>query len=562
MTRTDQKDVRDVCASHARVEDGQASTKVVLEPFERGEHPSAGAGSFDHYARLVQRLLRVPTSLVTILEEHRQVFPGAVGLAEPYLSARQTPLSHSFCKYVAVDGAPLLIEDARKDARVADNPAVAELDVIAYAGWPVVDRDGRVVGSVCAIDSEPRAWSPDDVAVLEQLAAACSVELSKARALAEEGEDLARTIFDSIDVAMAFYDERGHLVLANALARRLAGTAGFHLDGPERAGAHVRRADNQTLVPPEDQLIARALRGEFVTREMLWVGPPGTQFALEASSHQVFRPDGTVWGTLISAQDVTDLARALQLKEDFIPTVAHELLTPLSTMMGHVELLLDDVEGRDDDLERTARRIRGAATKLSDRMTELLNIADDRRKLSLRPANLADVARSVGASFMTQATAAGITLSTEASLAEWALVDAPCIELAVRNVMSNAMKFTGSGGRVALQVHGDADHVRITVTDNGVGMSHDEVTQACHTFWRAESTHRQATPGTGVGLAIARDILAAHHGSLTFDSAPGVGTTVIIALPRDRKSDQASTPRPVVATHSMRSSGIERSQTS
>lgn len=528
MTRSGRRDVHD----------GQDMPEA-LEP--RSYSRAAAEGSFDHYARLVQRLLRVPTALVTILEEHRQVFPGAVGLAEPIRIARQTPLSHSFCKYVAEDGAPVIIEDARTVERAADNPAIAELDVIAYAGWPVVDRDGRVVGSVCAIDSAPREWSDDDVAILEQLALACSTELRKARALAEEGEDLARTIFDSVDVAMAFYDDRGRLVLANELARRLAETAGFRLESPERAGDHVRHADNHTPVPPEDQLLPRALRGELADQEMLWVGPPGKQVALAASTHQVRRPDGTAWGTLLAAHDVTDLARALQLKNDFIPTVAHELLTPLSAMLGHVELLLADVEGH-DDLEGTARRIHGAAIKLSDRLTELLDVADGRRKLDLRPTDLADLTRSMVASFTAQAMAKGIALSTEAPQAEWALVDGSRIELAARNVVSNAIKFTGHGGRVALHVHGDADHVRIAVTDDGVGMSHDEATQACDTFWRAESTHRQATPGTGVGLAIARDIVAAHHGALTIDSTPGVGTTVTIALPRDRKPDHAPTP--------------------
>jgi signal transduction histidine kinase len=543
MTRSRRMDIQDARASQTGIEDVSHDGHQLPEAFEpRDSRPATVDGSFDHYALLVQRLLNVPTALVTILEAHRQVFPGAVGLAEPYRSARQTPLSHSFCKYVAVDGAPLLIEDARKDERVADNPAIAELDVIAYAGWPVVGCDGRVVGSVCAIDSTPRAWSEDDVAILEQLALACSAELCNASALAEDGEDLARTIFDSVDVAMAFYDDRGHLVLANDLARRWAKIAGFRLDGPDRAGSQVRRADNETLVPAEDQLIPRALKGDLADQEMLWVGPPGKQAALVASSHRVFRPDGTARGTLLAAHDVTDLARALQLRENFIPTVAHELLTPLSSLMGHVELLLHDVDGHDDDLERTAHKIHGAAVKLSNRMTELLDIADDRRKLHLRSTDLADLTYSVAATFTTQAAAARITLRTDAQRAEWALADGSRIEVAVRNVVSNAIKFTGRGGQVALLVHGNADHVRIAVTDNGVGMSHDEVTQACDTFWRAESTHRQAIPGTGVGLAIARDIVAAHHGSLTIDSTPGVGTTVTIALPRDLSQTTYSHP--------------------
>lgn len=496
-------------------------------------HAAGAVGAFDHYARLVQRLLGVPTSLVTIVEEHRQVFPGAAGLAEPYQSERQTPLSHSFCQHVVRDAAPMVVADARKVERLADNPAIPDLDVIAYAGWPLVDRDGRVVGSVCAIDSGPREWSNEDVAILEELAEACSAELQSARALAEEGEALARTIFDSVHVALMFYGHGGGLVIANELAHRFADAAGFRLDAPVQAGQDVRRADNLTPVPPDQQVIARALRGELTEPETMWVGPPGNQIAITASSQQVFRPDGTSWGTLIAAHDVTDLARSLQVKEHFITTVAHELRTPLTSILGYAELLIDDVGGRGEDLERTARRIEDAAARVRDRITELLDTADRHRQLDLASADLAALARSVADGFAAQARSDGLTLATHAQQAQLAIVDVARIEVAVRNVVSNAVKFTGPDGHVALTVTGDSDHVRIAVADDGPGMSSDEVAQACDRFWRAQISHRQAIPGTGIGLSLARDITDAHHGSLDIDSTPGVGTTVTITLPRE-----------------------------
>ncbi|ABL82397.1 MULTISPECIES: ATP-binding protein [unclassified Nocardioides] len=506
--------------------DGEGPAASLPRVRSGGSDAVGAKGVFDHYARLVQRLLGVPTSLVTIVEEHRQVFPGAAGLAEPYHSERQTPLSHSFCQYVVRDRAPMVVADAREVERLADNPAIGELDVIAYAGWPLVDRDGRVVGSVCAIDSGPREWSGEEVAILEELAQACSAELQNARALAEEGEALARTIFDSVDVAMLFYETGGGLILANELARRFAETTGFDLDGPFRA-------DNHGLVPPDPHVIARALRGELTSQETMWVGPSGNQIAVTVSSQQVFRPDGTSWGTLIAAHDITNLARSLQVRESFITTVAHELRTPLTSILGYVELLVDDVDGRGEDLERTARRIDEAATRLRDRITELLDTADRHRQLDLASTDLAALTRGLTDSFAAQARAADITLTTQAQHPEWAVVDEAGIEMVVRNLVSNAIKFTHPGGHIALTTTGQPDHVRITVTDDGVGMSPDEVAQACDMFWRAESSHRQALPGTGIGLALARDLIAAHHGSLDIDSTPDVGTTITLTLPRD-----------------------------
>jgi PAS domain S-box-containing protein len=139
--------------------------------------PAASDPAFERFARLVRRQLGVPVSLVTLVSEHEQVFPGALGLPEPWQSTRCTPLSHSFCQHVVRSGEPLVISDARTNPLVADNLAIPDLHVIAYAGIPLTDADGVVVGSLCAIDSEPRTWTDEDLAVLTDLAGACSSEL-------------------------------------------------------------------------------------------------------------------------------------------------------------------------------------------------------------------------------------------------------------------------------------------------------------------------------------------------------------------------------------------------
>ena len=102
---------------------------------------------------------------------------GAEGLPEPYATSRETPLSHCFCQYVVKDAQPLVISDARLDERLHDNLAIRDLGVIAYAGFPLRDAGGRTVGSLCAIDPEPREWTDDELSALEDLAEACTAEL-------------------------------------------------------------------------------------------------------------------------------------------------------------------------------------------------------------------------------------------------------------------------------------------------------------------------------------------------------------------------------------------------
>ncbi|MEH0841006.1 SpoIIE family protein phosphatase [Micromonospora sp. CPCC 205711] len=169
--------------------------------------------AFDRFARLVSDLLEVPVALVSLVSEDRQFFPGMVGLPEPWAARRETPLSHSFCQHVVHIEIPMVLPDARLYPRVRENLAISELAVIAYAGMPLTDLDGRVLGSLCAIDSKPRAWTAEQLRTLSDLAAACSSELR------------LRIALDSAEQARRQAEEaHERLKLLAGLSERLTGT--------------------------------------------------------------------------------------------------------------------------------------------------------------------------------------------------------------------------------------------------------------------------------------------------------------------------------------------------
>ena len=101
--------------------------------------------AFDRLTRLATRALGVPVALVSLVDEHRQFFKSCVGLPEPWATDRQTPLSHSFCQHVVSAADPLVIADARQHPLVRDNAAIADLGVVAYAGFP------RVIGAMLTV---------------------------------------------------------------------------------------------------------------------------------------------------------------------------------------------------------------------------------------------------------------------------------------------------------------------------------------------------------------------------------------------------------------------------
>ena len=165
----------------------------------------------DDIAERVRRWLRVPIGLVSLVQAEQQILPGMSGLPEPWATKRATPLSHSFCRQVVATAAPLAVTDARVDPVLRDNPAVPELGIVAYLGVPLTDEDGSVLGALCAVDTEPRRWTPTHLDVLRDLARACSTELRLR--LSRHDADRERTRRDELEHTLRRSLERSRTLL-------------------------------------------------------------------------------------------------------------------------------------------------------------------------------------------------------------------------------------------------------------------------------------------------------------------------------------------------------------
>ncbi|HVV37406.1 MAG TPA: GAF domain-containing protein [Acidimicrobiales bacterium] len=187
--------------------------------------PGAPSPTFAVYAKLVARVLDVPTALVSFVSEDRQFFPALVGLAEPWATRRQTPLSMSFCQHVVTTDADLVVTDAVNDERVKDNLAIDELGVRAYLGVPMRAPGGETLGSLCAIDSRPRQWTDNDVATMHDIADALMTTIAwrtsehRAACLASTASHELRTPLTRLRFEL---EELGHSVAVDAAVRHLA----------------------------------------------------------------------------------------------------------------------------------------------------------------------------------------------------------------------------------------------------------------------------------------------------------------------------------------------------
>lgn len=243
-------------------------------------------------------------------------------------------------------------------------------------------------------------------------------------------------------------------------------------------------------------------------------------------------------GRMLAAQDaavsrLTELDRA---KSDLLTTVNHEFRTPLTSINGHVELLLDGgagdlppaAIGMLETVERNGRR-------LQDLMDETFASSrfDERPELRIdEPVEVAALVRRAAERVVPFASrrGGGIVVA-DAEPAVRTHGDAEQLERALVNVLDNAVKFGGDEPRVTVSAGVADDRVLIRVSDRGLGIPADEQRDIFSRFFRASNARRAAIPGVGLGLSIAGQIVALHGGTIGVDSVVGAGTTVTVSLP-------------------------------
>lgn len=240
-------------------------------------------------------------------------------------------------------------------------------------------------------------------------------------------------------------------------------------------------------------------------------------------------------------RDITERQRVAEMKDAFVSTVSHELRTPLTSIAGSLGLLAGGAAG---ELPDKAARLIGIAHSNSQRLVRLINDILDVEKLesgklilALAPLDLRDIATRSIEGVRGYAEQMGVTLSLSDGEPAPVRGDADRLIQVVTNLLSNAAKFSPSGGEVSVAVNPEARIARLSVRDHGPGISEEFRARIFGKFAQADSSDTRAKGGTGLGLAIAREIAERHGGRLWFESAEGEGATFHLDLPLDRPEE-------------------------
>ena len=348
---------------------------------------------------------------------------------------------------------------------------------------------------------------------------------------ARDAEALVTGVLDTVAAGVAFFDEDGRLVVANAAAHEIARASGFRLDEAPYAGENVLGDDRVTRVEPDEQFIPRALRGEVIRGHLAWIGPPEAQMAVLASSTQLRRQDGSVQGTVVVVHDVTELADAIEVREQFLRTVSHELRTPLTSVTGFLSLIGDAVGTHDPKVRTYIDVVNRRAADLVDRIEDLVSATRVEEALRLCVVDIRQVVEAAARRVSRLAEQQSTPVQVSGAPTACAHADREKLEGVIAELLTNAVKFGEPEAPVTVTCHAGDDRVRVSVANDGPGLSHAELRRVFDRFYRTAHARSRAVQGFGLGLTRVRTRVDAHGGRSHLESAPGARTTVTVDLP-------------------------------
>ncbi len=230
---------------------------------------------------------------------------------------------------------------------------------------------------------------------------------------------------------------------------------------------------------------------------------------------------------------VESLAELDRAKTAFFTNISHEFRTPLALLLGPIEEALSSGRLEGDELglaNRNGRRL----LRLVNGLLDFARMQAGRLKVRFVPVDLPRLTEDLVAVFRSAAERAGLDLAVEMDAMPAPVgVDADMYEKIVANLLSNAIKFTPAG-RITVALRDRGDSVALSVTDTGIGVSKAELPRLFERFHRIEGAWSRTQEGSGIGLALLRDLVMLHDGSVAAHSAPGEGTTITVLLPKTR----------------------------
>ena len=320
-------------------------------------------------------------------------------------------------------------------------------------------------------------------------------------------------------------DDTGHVQFVSPAFERLTGLGAEAAARLDLEALLTRLAERGKFTPD----LAAHWPTELAAGSLSYEPAQGQRRTLGLRLHTA--PEAGPVSSLLLIHDITHQVEVEQIKSEFLSTAAHELRTPMASILGFSELLATrefSEERRQGYLARILRQARAMMAILNE-LLDLQRIESRRGKdFVLAVCDLRELVREAAQDYPPPAgrEAPALRLPPEPAVVR---IDRSKLQQALRNLISNAYKYSPQGGPVQLHLQRVGEAWQLDVTDHGIGLTPEQAARVCERFYRADSSGGIA--GTGLGMSIVKEIVELHGGQLQLQSVYGQGTTVMLRLP-------------------------------
>ena len=531
----------------APVADCESARLTALQGWEILDTPAEP--EFDRITRLAAALFDVPISLISFVDESRQWFKSRLGL-----NVEGTSRDISFCSWTIPEDGLLVVEDALEDERYRANPLVTgDPHMRFYAGAPLTMPGGLNVGVLCLIDRVPRSLTPQQRNVLAELAATTSTllewrlaERRQREAAAAIARDQARyrSVVDNLKEVVFQTDSEGLWTFLNPAWREISGfPVESSLGQPLLNFVHPDdRERNLGLFQP---LIER--KKEYCRHTVRYLTADGGSRWIDVFARLTLDQEDRIVGTSGTLNDVHDriladeeaskardaAEKANQAKNEFLSRVSHELRTPMNSILGFAQLLeFDELsESQSESVERILRAGRHLLSLLND-ILDISRIESGRLSLELQPVGLSLAVTEALEMVRPLAAPMGVEIVLADDFRGQSIVaDRGRLAQVLINLLNNAVKYNRSGGQVRVECRTkDARYMRVSIADTGPGIPAGRLGRLFQPFQRL-GAERTRVEGTGLGLALSKNLTEMMGGRIGVESTPGEGSVFWVDLP-------------------------------
>ncbi|MBN1288243.1 MAG: response regulator [Actinobacteria bacterium] len=419
------------------------------------------------------------------------------------------------------DDYPFEVEDTfskEKDLQV--------LEPMTFHRSTILDIGDKLMGVMIIVSTGENDFTEEQVRLFETIANEIGGATQRLDRIIESEERRIRTIINSISEGVLFINQDGTITLSNPAADSILEFYALRQDKEKDA---VREVVEKALAHPGSHA---EMEIETAHLDML------RAYHLEATT--IWGADSDASGTAVVIRDITAEREAERLRSSFLSSISHDLRTPLTSVKEYIAILLDgyggDLSEKQYDCLQTALRNAERLKALIEDLLTVTRMEAHGFTISKKDTPFSSITDVCIKSLMPRAKKKGINLECYSPGEVSVYVDQLRISQVLTNLIDNALKFTPEGGNVRVETRERNDHLLVSVSDNGRGISREEIPHIFDLFYKNSTGNEyEIEGGTGLGLFISSEMIEAHGGKIWVESTLGEGTTFFFKLPISSK---------------------------